>query len=317
VRTKQKWALTLLTALGAMSCGDSQPVDRYQSFIDGSVLDAKFKPPAGCGPLDKDGKTSTNQCYQYSKGWFNGEERLFHNLAVTASKDPLVKTSTATGTAYDFPEPCTEGKPFDERTDAYRQDIQSSVFDTLPVSSSALPLVRVKNWQGVSAITCNAIKNDQTLKEHVFGGDEAEGESYAVRAIIDPTFVYARLNPQTPYPQATYGWYRGLLLAYLDGGPAPVDGNGNVKTMDGVWFKPATNPPKTPDLTSRIVFQARPGDATWSPVVRLREVTSPNTYTTLCYTPPCVETSFDMTTTPATYTGVLFLGPVLAPAPAP
>lgn len=312
MRTKQKWALSLLTAFGAMSCGDSQLADPYQSFIDGTVLDAKFKPPAGCGPLDN-GRPSTVQCYQYSKGWFNGEERLFHNLALTTPKDQVVKASTATGISYDFPEACTEGKPFDRRTDAYRQDIQSAVFDTLPLSTSALPLVRVKNWQGVSSVTCNAIKNDQTLKEGKFGGGEAEGESYAVRGIIDPTFVYARLNNQTPYPQATYGWYRGLLLAYLDGGPAPVDANGNVITMDAVWFKPAANAPKTPDLTSRIVFQAAPGEAGWSPVVKLREVTDPAPYTTLCYAPPCGETAFDMTTTPAVYTGVLFLGPVLAP----
>ncbi|ATB44108.1 hypothetical protein CYFUS_009589 [Cystobacter fuscus] len=319
MRTKQKWALTLLTALGAMSCGDSQPVDPYQSFIDGTRLDAKFQPTAGCGPLDKEGKPSTLKCYQYSKGWFNGEERSFHNLALTTPKDQLVKTSTATGISYDFPEGCATGKPFDQRKDTYPEDIQYSVFDTLPLSTSAIPLVRVKGWTGVSSFTCNAIKNDQSLKDGVFGGGEAEGESYAVRAIIDPTFAYARPNDTAPLTQFTYGWHRALLLAYLDGGPVPVDGNGNVKTMDGLWLKPSSSSAKPTDLNARLVFQARPGEANWSPVVRLREVSvsANTTFKSLCYTEPCPEDAFNMATTPVTYTGVLFLGPVLPAVPAP
>ncbi|MFY0582084.1 hypothetical protein ACN28S_54370 [Cystobacter fuscus] len=316
MRTKQKWALTLLTALSAMSCGDSgdsRPADPYQSFIDGTRLDSKFLPTDGCGPPDKDGKKSTLQCYQYSKGWFNGQEYSFHNLGLTTPKDQLVKASTVTGVSYDFPEGCETGKPYDRRTDAYPQDIQYSVFDTLPLSSSSIPLVRVKSWTGMSGITCNAIKNDQSLKDGVFGGDAAEGESYALRAIIDPMFAYARINEQTPYPQATYGWYRSLLLAYLDGGPVTLDANGNVKTMDGVWLKPASSSAKPTDLNARLVFQARPGEANWSPVVRLREVATSTPFKSLCYTEPCPEDAFNMATTPVTYTGVLYPVPVLPP----
>ena len=64
MRTKQKWALTLLTALSAMSCGDSQTVDPYQSFVDGTALDTKFRPRTGCGARTSAGALNSALCYQ-------------------------------------------------------------------------------------------------------------------------------------------------------------------------------------------------------------------------------------------------------------
>ena len=81
MRTKQKWSLTLLAALGTVSCGDTQPVDPYQSFVDGTVFDTKFRPRTGCGARDsRTGALNSALCYQEVKAWFNGEERPFYNL---------------------------------------------------------------------------------------------------------------------------------------------------------------------------------------------------------------------------------------------
>jgi hypothetical protein len=320
VRTKQKWALTLLTALSAMSCGDSQPADPYQSFIDGSGLDTRFKPRNGCGARTSAGALNSAVCYQEVKAWFNGEERPFVNLGLVAKStslpDALLPASAVTALSYDFPDGCKPGKAYDQRTDAYREDMQYSVFDTLPLASTAtnppllLPLVRVQNWTGVSQYTCNAIKNDQSLKDGVFGGSAGEGDTLALRAIIDLTYLPVTPSAQIPMIEnVPYGWYKGLQLAYFDGGPVPVREDGNVKTMDGVWLKPATSGALPTDPDARLVFQARPGEADWSPVVRLREIAAtPPIYKSLCYAAPCPEDAIDMSKA-TTYTGVLFLAP--------
>jgi hypothetical protein len=153
----------------------------------------------------------------------------------------------------------------------------------------------------VSKYTCNAIKDAQSLKDGDFGGTSGD-QSLALRAVIDMTYL-----PTRPSAQAVYGWYRGLQLAYLDGGPVPTNEDGTVKLMDGVWLKPTTSGAKPTDATAKLVFQAKPGDAAWSPVVRLREISPGATvYKRLCYDPPCAADAVDMNK-PATYTGVLFL----------
>ncbi|QRK11701.1 hypothetical protein JQX13_17495 [Archangium violaceum] len=308
MQTKQKWALTLTVALGAISCGGStEPGDPYMGFIDGTALDSKFQTPSTCG---KEFKTKCTS-YEPVKAYTGGEELSFYNLGyiTNAPKDadsrPVLPASAVKGTAYDFPEGCKTGKEYNQRTDAYREDMQYPVLDTLPLKDTSngamvLPLVKVQNWTGVSQYTCNAIKNAQSLRDGDFGGAAAEGESYALRAVIDMTYLPAR-----PSAQAVYGWYRGLQLAYLDGGAVPVEADGNLKVMDGVWVKTSSaTSPTAPGV--RLVLQAKPGEEKWSPVVRLREVSGTGTYTRLCYDPPCAEDAIDMTAKP-TYTGVLFL----------
>ncbi|WP_434385800.1 hypothetical protein [Melittangium boletus] len=310
MQTKQKWALTLLTAWGAMSCGGSAgPVDAYQGAIDPSALDAKFQPFSACG---RDGR---QRCYTPAKAFSGGVEQSFYNLGLVekakltedAQKRPTLKASAVTARAYDFPEACTAGKAFDERTDAYRQDAQFAVFDALPLTPAtnapaALPLVRTSAWTGVTPFDCNAIKSAQSLKDGVFGGEASADESLALRAVIDLSVL-----PTRPSAQAASGWYLGLQLAYLDGGAVAVTEEGNVRTMDGVWFKGSSGTPR--DLTARLVFQARPGEPDFSPVVRLREVAGGSTtYTSLCYAAPCAADAYDLSAN-ATYTGMLFLVP--------
>lgn len=318
MQTKQKWALTLLTALGALSCGQADLVDTYQGFTDATPFDAKFQPNGTtCGSTGRD------RCYLPSRGAASGSDFYFHNLGYVAATDKnLAKDSAGRlalpyaaikGYVYDFPEGCKPGKAYDEREDAYPEDAQWPVFDTLPLTSSTalvMPLVRTQPWTGVASTPCNGIKDAQTLRERKFGGDSGE-ESLSLRAVVDLTVV-PNLAPPSSAPVAPFasGWYRGLQLAYFDGGPVAVAEDTNVVMMDGVWLKPSSTTARPTDATARLVFQARPGEPGYSPVVRLREIAAPATGnpTRLCYTVPCAADSVDVTK-PATYTGVLFLVP--------
>jgi hypothetical protein len=338
VQTKQKWALKLLMALGAVSCGGStQPGDSYQGFIDATQLDSKFQTPSTCGSNSRDkcpyqpmtGNAGTPFAF-YNLGFLAKDDKSPVQVKDTSTQRLSLPVSVVKATTYDFTEGCKTGKEFDARTDAYREDVQYAVFDTLPLSSNpapVLPLVKAKPWMGVSQYTCNAIKNAQSLTDGDFGGAAAEGESIALRAIIDVTVDFKAPTTSPTYAPAP-GWYRGLQFVYLDGGTVPtedftVDAAGTpttvtvLKTMDGVLVKPSSGTaPKPTDSNAVLVFQAKPGEANWSPVVRVREFTAPGAtkpadYKSLCYDPSaggCPAGTIDMTKLPVDKaTGLLFV----------
>ena len=331
MQTKQKWALKLLFAMSAVSCGaPMQTGDTYQGVIDGTGLDSKFQTPSTCGSGGKD------KCpYQPVKA-YAGTEFSFYNFGLLSATDKsllkdnaqrlVLPTSTVKGTTYDFPEACVTGKEYDYRTDAYREDVQYPVFDTIPLANtsttapSVLPLVKRKSWTGVGKYTCNAIKNTLSLTGGDFGGAAGEGETLALRSVIDMSVTFKSLSDTSTFAPLA-GWYSGLQFVYLDGGEVPVEevqiGTGDtaktvraVKMMDGVWLKPSSSSARPTDATAKLVFQARPGDANWSPVVRLREYTAPSSttvYKSLCYqAPDCPVDSIDMFKA-TTAGGVLFL----------
>ncbi len=325
MQTKQKWALQLLMTLGAVSCGGSTgPNDPYQGVIDGTGLESKFQPTGTCNGA---------RCYQPVTGTAEGAAFPFYNLGLLSKDDksllkastpqrPVLPVSVVKTTTYDFSEPCATGKEYDVRTDAYREDAQYTLFDALPLTTTTapvLPLVKVKSWSGVSQYTCNTIKDASSLTEGRFGGAAAGGEAFALRAVIDLTVTFKSLSDTSPYAPLP-GWYRGLQFVYLDGGAVPTEdvevGTGDskrtvqaVKTMDGVWLKPSSSSAKPTDRDARLVFQAKPGDANWSPVVRLREFSPAAgvTYKRLCYqAPDCPADSIDMSKV-TTEGGLLFL----------
>ncbi len=314
MQTKQKWALTLTMALSAVSCGGSTELsDPYLGVVDGTGLESKFQ-PVTCG-------TGSNapKCYQPMSGNAEGTSFPFYNLGVLASNDRsltkdgsrlVMPVTLAKATTYDFSETCKTGKEYNERTDAYVETAQYTLFDALPLTvatAPVLPLVKVKTWSGVSQYTCNAIKDASSLTEGKFGGSAAEGESLALRAVIDLSVSFKSLSDTSTYAPKP-GWFSGLQFVYLDGGAVPTEevtvGTGDaaktvqaVKMMDGVWLKPTTSGARPTDATAKLVFQAKPGDANWSPVVRLREFTPAAgvTYTSLCYQgPDCPVGSVDM-----------------------
>lgn len=320
-----KWALGLAAALSAVACGEStQEVgDTYQGAIDASTLDAKFKPSSnayspvtakvagqpvpvynlGTVPLEvkKDGKVTTA------------------GVPVDASGRPYLPASWVNTTSYDLVDGCKVGKAdFDFRNDSYPENVQWSLFDKLPLSVSSttrppVALVKVKRWTGTGSTQCNAIKDDVSLTEGAFGGAAEEGESLALRAIIDVAATVKPLRADSAFTSQG-GWHHGLQLAWLDGGPVAVvtediaEGktSDNVKLMDGVLVSAASGT----SAPAQYLFSAKPGEEGWSPLVRLRTFTAPNGKTPADYTGLCTDTCADteLRLTSATkFSGVLFV----------
>jgi hypothetical protein len=317
VQNRVQRALGLLFALSAVSCGPSSEVigDRYQGFIDGSVLDSKFLPGL-CAP------STTARCYQAQNTSSQNSSVLVYNLGLVAtsafpseSGRPYLPVERVTATSYDFPEGCQAPREYDVYKDAFHPDQQYSAFTQLPLattSSSApavLPLVKVVRWTGTGSQPCNAIKSATSLERGDFGGQAEEDSSIALRAIIDMTQDFRA--PQSVAYAPSRGWFRALQFSWLNGGTAPVE-NGRVKTMDGVLVNPATGTPSAVTANNVLVLQARPGEANWSPVVLLRTFAAPagqqpSSFRSLCYTAPdCPAGSIDITRA-TTLSGLLFL----------
>ncbi|MFP2906867.1 hypothetical protein ACLESD_17835 [Pyxidicoccus sp. 3LFB2] len=316
-----KCALGLVAALSAAACGDSteEVGDKYQGVIDASTLDTKFRPTSG-NYRPATAKVKGASVPFYNLGQVATERKddkgVLTNSGVPVDETgrPYLPASRVVTTSYDLTDGCITGKAeFDFRTDNYPETVQWPLFGALPLTVTGnttppvLPLVKVTRWTGTGGEQCNAIKDVTSLTKGTFGGAAEEGDTVALRAVID---VSAQLNPLRQGSEFTAqgGWYRGLQLAYLDGGNVPVDEAGNVKVMDGVLVSPPTGAPATE--TPVYLFVARPGEEGWSPVVRLRTFTATtakpaSSYTGLCVD-VCAETELNLTTV-TRYAGVLFV----------
>jgi hypothetical protein len=315
VQIPWKQTLGLVVALGAMSCGDSEPTsDTFQGYIDASVLDSKFLPT---------GKCSGATCYAPQTVTVNSDPVLVYNLGLVANPDttkakppPAITADGISATVYDFPDGCIAGHAYDQRVDAFALDTQYPVFSKLPVANTSstapavLPLMKVVSWHGSDKYECNAIKSATSVDKGTFNLTKQEDEApvIAMRAVISPVKVQLADGSEYTPP---LGWYKGLLLNYLDVGQVPVDAQGNLVTMDGVLVNPATGSASTVTANNVLVLFARPGETGWSPVVKLREFTATGTskpadYKSLCYDAPCAAGTVDMSKA-TKYTGTLFL----------
>ncbi|WP_224244509.1 hypothetical protein [Hyalangium gracile] len=315
-----KQTLGLVAALSAMSCGDSEPTgDTFQGYIDGSVLDTRFQPAGTCG--------SNIKCYVPQTATVNGDPVVFYNMGLVAnpntdkSKPPApTKVESIATTVYEFPEGCIAGPEYDPRTDAYEQTRQYPVYSRLPVTSTSsppVPLAKVVYWSGSDKYECNAIKSATSVDEGKFSLTQQEGSVISMRAIIAP-FEMRRGDGTTYTPPL--GWYKGLLLNYVDAGQVPVETVQDnpesepyqvLAPMDGVLVHPSGTGTSQATANNVLVLRARPGEQGWSPVVKLREfrATAPNSpsfYKSLCYDPPCATNAVDMTKA-TTYAGTLYL----------
>ncbi|MCP3098688.1 hypothetical protein LZ198_07335 [Myxococcus sp. K15C18031901] len=316
-----KCALGLAAALGVVACGDStdEVGDKYQGVVDATNLDAKFKPTSGVyRPVT--GKAKGTSVPFYNLGQVATERKddkgaiTNSGVPVDESGRPILPASRVVATSYDLADGCKTGKAdFDRRTDDYPETTQWPLFGALPLAVTGnttppvLPLMKVTRWSGTGGEQCNAIKDVSSLTKGNFGGAASEETTVALRAIID---VSAQLNPLRTGSgfAAQGGWYRGLQLAFLDGGTVPVDAAGNLKVMEGVLVSPPTGAPATE--TAVYLFSALPGEEGWSPVVRLRTFTATaakpaSSYTGLCVD-ACAETELDITPINR-YSGVLFV----------
>lgn len=321
-----------VASLVLAACGgtDNQPDEYAGTLYAGTsaapVLDAKFMPVSGS--------------YLAQQGSANGRGVSFRNLgALQTEKLPNpIRVTVAThqtngsggASADSFPNSCTPGPAFDRRTDAYTKDKQGPIFDSLPLAltSTSLivwPLVAQYGVTGVSGMTCNDLKDSRSIAAATdpepgrYGARRtAIPNSYQLWPVIDLTATVSALpgvaNDTTtrecpwdtnadPAKRARcghLGWYKGLQVAWLNGGriptqmvqdPAfPTDPTRQVEAfvpMDGVILNPVGTGFSLPTENDVVLLPALPGEDAWSPIVRLHNFRLPSGRTFKSYSGIC------------------------------
>ncbi|HVE87113.1 MAG TPA: hypothetical protein VND93_29865 [Myxococcales bacterium] len=272
--------------------------DKYYGPIDASALDARLR--AATGARCPTGVTS---CYPAQQVSLHGATITIYNMG-TVAPAPASPTLTfaAGGTlaatfvtgapyAYHFPDQCQPDFAYDAFADPYPNDRQFPVFSALPLTSTAvvLPIVRVTGVSGLTDNPCNALKKTASIEAGNFGAapdDNKTAFQARLWAVIDPAALVVPLSStSTLLPQ--FGWFKGLILAYLDGGRIPTNAAGAVLSMEGVVVDPAGTGSSTLTANKVIILPFGPDEALYSPIVRLRHFraatgTQPGAYTALC-----------------------------------
>jgi hypothetical protein len=222
---------------------------------------------------------------------------------------------------------CAAAASYDPRLEAYSNLTQMPVWDSLPFvnSGTVWPIVSTFSVTGVDSLACNTIKDSRSIANATdpagtssYGATRsATPTGYSLLVPLDPTATVASVqtkaaagtNPAVFYSQTPKnGWYRGLQVTYLDGGPIPTD-SASAPTqfvpMDGFILNKGTTPPATSADTAetvvskltasgQIVLPFGPGDAGYSPIVRLHPLTvaaAGPAITAVCQAAPCAPGS--------------------------
>lgn len=273
-------ALALSFVASLPACGSAATdVDPYYGTIDATALDAKFLPAT-------DRKTCpSGPCYAPQVGYAHGKPFYFYNLGAVPTKTLGTLTTAAAKPVYDFPTGCDAKLDFDAQRDAFPHDTQFPIFAALPLATSAfgvnvLPLYRSTGVNNLSGNVCNDLKDAASIgpaggPPGHFGATAGDAGDVVLRAVVDAS---APLNPGVSGLKLTTkrGWYRGLQLSYLEGGPVPVDDKGNLQAMDGVILDPSSagffSKPTDPRV---VILPFVPGEAGYSPIVRLHDFVLP------------------------------------------
>ena len=185
--------------------------------------------------------------------------------------------------AYAFPHSC-KAAGYDPVQDAFPRDQQWPIVDALPLNNANLSsphtplgLAAVYGVTGVSE-TCNDLKNADSIVAGRLGAQApAKASGFEVWMLFDPTVtVLAQAGPNAPALATGSFWYRGLQASYLNGGPVPVDANGNLIAMDGIILDPSGGGFEVTTTNNAIVLPAQPGEDGFSPIVRLHDFTLPS-----------------------------------------
>ena len=250
-----------------------------------------------------------SSCYLAQAGFFNGQALPFYNAGVVKplfSGNPptyVPATCDANGMncayapsiadhasdggggwhAFAFSPGC---KPvsFDPVLDAFSRDQQFPIASSLPINNLALsspkpPLgvVAVHGVTGVSGETCNDIKYFSSVGSKgspgrfgSVGSDKPTG--YEVWMIFDPTVTVFKSATATAGGQIVpkVFWFNGLQGAYVSGGAVPVDASGNLLAMDGVIVDQGSGF-ASPTADNVVLLPFQPGDAGYSPIIRLHD----------------------------------------------
>jgi hypothetical protein len=273
-------AALLLPLLALSGCGDAATaVDPYYGTVDATAFDAKFLPST-----DKKACPG-GPCYAPQQGYAHGKAFFFYNLGAVGTKALGTLTPASAKTVFDFPTGCDGKTDFDAGSDAYPHDTQFPIFSALPLATTAfgvnvLPLVISHGVNNVTGNVCNDLKDAASIgpaggPPGHFGATDGDVGPVLIRAVVDAS---APLNPGTSGVKLTAqrGWYRGLQLSYLEGGEVPVDAKGNLAAMDGVILDPTSAGFFAKPTDAKVVLlPAVPGEAGYSPIVRLHDFTLP------------------------------------------
>ena len=285
----ERRAVALFLALAA--CGGADPSrvpDSFRGFIDGSVLDAKLLP----------GKCDNKPCYAGQPAFAHGASIFFFNLGTVVTSTFPVQKAASAPQVFTMSD-CDAVAGFDPMHDAYASASQFPLFSSLPLATKqfgvvVLPFVTVTSATHSAPFSCNAVKDAASvsadpMKPGKFGLTPATSGEVRLWAVVDPT---APVNPSTPDDKlgTSLGWYKTLLLAYLDGGPVPVNDAGELVAMDAVILDPAGvttfAKPTDPRVVLLPFIRGEPG---FSPIVRLHSFRfpagkGPGDYTGICLT---------------------------------
>lgn len=288
----------VLAALAVLlACGPSmgpETGDKYYGPIDAAALDAKLRAATGTRC-----PTGQSPCYPAQQVSLHGQTITLYNMG-TVSSGLTYTTGTLSGAtfvtpapyAYNFPDQCLPSG-YDPYSDPYPNDHQFPIFSALPLAPAAattivLPVVRVAGVTEVADNPCNALKKTASVEAGLFGAvpdDRATAEA-RLWAVIDPGAWVIPLSATSQF-QPQFGWFRGLILSYLDGGKIPLNASGNILTMEGVVVDPAGTGTSTLTNNRVIILPFGPDEVGYSPIVRLRHFrattgTLPSAYTAIC-----------------------------------
>jgi len=299
--------LAVLLACGPSSSGVAG--DKYYGPIDGSALDAKLRPAAAAT-----GRCPTGQapCYPPQQVSIHGNTVPLYNMGVVTTGLTFTAGTLSGATfvassiyAYDFPDVCQPDLAYDPINDPYPNDHQFPVFSALPLTPTGtavvLPIVRTTGVFGLTTNPCNALKKATSIESGMLGAapdDLKTNATVRLWPVIDPAGWVIPLSDTSTF-QPQYGWFKGLILSYLDGGKVPLNAAGNILTMEGVIVDPATGAGSATTANKVIILPFGPDESGYSPIIRLRRFkavapNAPSAYTSLCTTatpagglPPC------------------------------
>jgi hypothetical protein len=256
-------------------------------------------------------------------GYVEGKAVSFYNLGSVATAALPVLKAAALPAVFDIaPDHCSSARPYDPLLDAYDPAVQLPIFTALPLATKVAgavvtPFVSVVPIVSYSPFACNAVKDaadvayagSSSAKYQLSAADSGEAR---MRAVIDPT---APLAPGTPdlTLKASLGWYKDLLLTWLDGGPVPLNEKGELQAMDGVILDPAGSTASAKFTDPKVVLLPFSfGEAGYSPIVRLHAFRLPagkvaGDFTGLCKGTTCGPKDVNLTLASATSTSTIFI----------
>ena len=295
-----KFRLVVVICGLTLSCGSVDVADPFKGFIDASSLDAKFL-PGKCGSLP---------CYPSQQGFVHGAPFYFYNVGTLITSTLPALKADAAPIAYAWaPGHCKPVADYQPMRDAYPSDTQFPLFTALPLATRTAsvvvsPFVNVRPIAASEPYNCNDLKDAQWVGVGAtapgkFSPIAGDGGEIRLWAVIDPT---AFLSPSSPdfTLSASYGWYKDLLLTYLDGGPVPLNDKRELLAMDGVILDPAGVTTFSKGTDSKVVLLPfKPGEAGYSPIVKLHSWRLPagkvpGDYTGTCRAPDCGPKDVDL-----------------------